>query len=208
MPPFLSEEKAKEKIKWMDEHHLEERAKRLIELGPGGLEAPFTPHRVEKSETTEEYKEMAEEFAIPHLYNQAAVCYVYGRFHACVALFAALTEGILKLELKRRAGIDAEKLRLGLGTMIGLCESRKLGILSPEAAETTRMINKRRNELMHFNLAKKNPKGALQGNPEDDEIVPFFPEWGGKAYSVYKYKRAAKEALDNTYKLLTFLYKK
>jgi len=215
----------KERLRWMFEHHIKEYAKRLEEIGGpgvGGTELRYSPPTTEKAETREEMKRQALEFSIHLRWEEATWCYVHGHFRACIVLLATLVEAALKLELEKKQ-IDYDD-KTTLGDCIRLCN--RSGILSPGTKEIAYQINKRRNDVVHANIERKRPESLLLDLGPEHEIEPiedtsrnissdgYFVcdgetiEWSpGKGYSrIYLYKHAAKETLENTEKVLKFLY--
>lgn len=211
----------------MDEYHLEERAERLEEIGGpgvGGLELRYCPHFITRAETEKDMTLMALQDSISDLWNEATMCYIDGRFRACVVLVAALLETALKFELERRC-IDYPE-QLTLGPCIGLC--KKHGILpkteDDPVTEAALKVNRFRNDVVHANIQRRRPAsllgqkgpehevkrvrdpskyikgGAITGNGETISLGP-----GGLSI-VYWYKTAAKNALELTGQVFKSLY--
>jgi len=170
----------KERIKRINDIHLEEEAFLVKELGGFGTGSGFELggrfSEITKAETDEEYKEVSLEQAIYYLWNDAGVCYIKMRFRACVILLACLVEALICLELtKRKIPYDT---KWTLGDLINYCKGNKTkGILPPEEIKKSfaniikdlEIINKLRIEAVHLKLEKERPKEVDKW----DELVPL-----------------------------------
>jgi hypothetical protein len=217
----------KKRLRDIHEYHIEEYAERLEEIGGpgvGGTEPRYNPHLITEAETSNELKMMALQDSIFRLWNEATWCYVYGHFRACIALMAILLEATLKLEFENR-DIEYEEERATLGTCIRIGEAR--GILPREITEVAYRINDRRNDVMHANIERQKPESILNHTGSEHEVRPIKDisrnikdgwitgngetiEWSrGKGWRrINLYKRAAKETIEDTEKILKFLYPK
>lgn len=215
------------RLRWMGEYHLDERAERLQEIGGpgvGGLELKYSPRLFTQAGTEKEMRLLALQDSISRLWNEAAMCYVDGQFRACIVLFATLLEATLKYELERH-NIDFPE-RLTLGPCIERCS--KLSILPQNQNDSVTTaaikVNDCRNDVVHANIERKRPEslldekgpehevravrdpsryikdGALTGNGETIILSR------GSLSIIYWYRAAAKNTLECTEKVLKFLY--
>lgn len=214
-------------LQWMDEYHLEERVERLNEIGGpgvGGLELRYSPHFITRAGTQKERKLLALQDSIFKTWTEAAMCYVYGQFKACIVLSATVLEAALKYELERR---DIEyPERLPLGSCINKC--RKHEILpeneNDSVNEALLKVNDYRNDVVHANIERRRPQSLLSEKGPEHEIKPVQDpsryikgravagdgetiSFGQGGLSiVYWYKAAAKNTLECAEKVLKFLY--
>jgi len=217
----------KDRLKRMDEYHLEERAERLKEiggLGVGGLEPQYSPRFITLADTEEEMELMALQDSIFKLWNEATMCYVNGQFRACIVLFATLLEAALKYELERR-NINFPE-RFTLGQCIEKCGKHHI-LLSKENDPITAAaikVNKYRNDVVHANIERYRPETLLGQKGPEHEVKPVRDPcryikdgaltgdgetivFGGEGLSViYWYKAAAKNTLECTKEVLKYLY--
>jgi len=218
-------EKLKKRLRGMHEYHIQEYAERLEEIGGpgvGGTGPRYHPHSITKAETSDELKMMALEDSVSRLWNEATWCYVYGQFRACIVLMATLLEATLKLEFEKR-GIEYDQKRATLGRCIG--KAKDEGVFPGEIAEVADRINDRRNDVVHANIERQEPESILHHTGPEHEVGPIKDisrnikdgwitgdgetiEWSlGKGWRrIYLYKRAAKETVENTERILKFLY--
>ena len=219
----------KDILRKMHEYHLEEYAERLEEVGGpgvGGTELRYSPHFITQAETKEEMALIALQSSDNTLWGEATWCYVYGQFRACIVLCAILVERTLQLELKRRA------ITFGKGRTLGPCIEHCCaeGILSDEVAQWARLVNERRNDVIHAKIEMERPEGLLSyAGPEhetkiiedpsqivtpngwlsgDGEVISIVPRRRPKYQRVFPYKFSAKETLNATLEILKSLYAK
>jgi len=220
-------EDLKNRLQWMDDYHLEERAERLKEIGGpgvGGLEPRYSPHFVTRAETEKEMKLMALQDSISKLWNEAAMCYVNGQFRACIVLFATLLEAALKYELERW-NIDFPE-QFTLGRCIVRCRKHHVLPESQKDRVTAAAIkvNDCRNDVVHANIERHRPESLLGEKGPEHEVRPVRDRsryikdgaltgdgetflLGREGFSIiYWYKAAAKNTLECTKEVLKFLY--
>lgn len=220
-------EDLKDRIKWMDKYHLEERAARLQEIGGpgvGGLEPRYSPHLITQADTEKGKGLMALQDSISKLWNEAAMCYVNGQFRACIVLFATLLEAALKYELER-GNIDFPE-RFTLRQCIDKCKKHHI-LPRDEKGDVTAAaikVNNERNDVVHANIERHRPESLLgEKGPEhqvesvrdpyryikdgaltgDGETILLGEEGLG---IIYWYKAAAKNTLECTKEVMKFLY--
>jgi len=159
-----------ERLRGIADYHIPEWAQRLEDVGGpgvGGTQLAYAPYFVQSAETQDELVAMALESSIPATWEEAAWCYVLGRFRACIVMSAALLEIALKYELYRR-GIRKSGT---LGTIIQECS--KEGILSEPIRSLAQPINQRRNDVMHANVQIDRPESLLSHTGDEHEIEPI-----------------------------------
>lgn len=220
-------ENLKDRLKSMDEYHLEERAERLKEiggLGVGGLESRYYPYFITRTDTEKKKELMALEISISKLWNEAAMCYVHGQFRACIVLFATLLEATLKYELEIR-NIDFPE-KSTLGQCIERC--RKHHILPEKEKDRVTaaviLVNNYRNDIVHVIIERYRPESLFGEVGPEHEVKPVrdpsryikdgFVAGDGETILlgreglsiVYWYKTAAKNTLECTKEVLKFLY--
>lgn len=160
----------RERLMRIAEYHSPEWAKRLNEVGGpgvGGTELSYRPHFVQQADTEDEYIKMALETSIPQTWEEAAWCYVYGQFRACILLCATLLELALKYELYRRD----QRISSTLGPMIDRCG--KIGVLSESLVATAKSVNIRRNDVIHAKIQIDRPESLLSHTGGEHEIEPI-----------------------------------
>jgi hypothetical protein len=208
------------------EYHIDEWAHRLEEIGGpgvGGTELAFRPHLTSPVDTHDEYIKLALEASIPATWEEAAWCYVYGRFSACIVLAAVLLEIALKYKLLNR-GFPVSPT---LGRLIKKASDAK--ILPSNLVSNANSVNARRNDIVHANIQTNRPESLLHHTGDEHEIEPIEDlsrnitkdGWltgdgetiaisfgaGQPVYSrVLEFKRAAKSSLDEVKAILEFLY--
>lgn len=208
------------------EYHIDEWAHRLEEIGGpgvGGTELAFRPHPTSPVDTSDEYIRSALETSIPATWEEAAWCYVYGRFSACIVLAAVLLEIALKYELLK-GGFPVSAT---LGRLIKKASDAK--ILPSNLVSDANSVNARRNDIVHANIQTNRPESLLHHTGDEHEIEPIEDlsrnitkdGWltgdgetiaisfgtGRPVYSrVLEFKRAAKSSLDEVKAILEFLY--
>ena len=218
--------KIMEDIRAVDEIHLEERAKLLMEIGGfgvGGIELPVISPGARRIDTPQKEKQAALEESIRRLWSDAFLCYMERAFRACVILLATIIEATLRLELEKRQKVYSE---MTLGQLISYC--RKKNIISKKVASAAYRVNDLRIKALHFKLETEKPT-VMGSIPEIDEIVPLnkyenppvkFHENGsvsgdgvtlvwelGKGYGIlYKFKVAAKGSFAEVKYILGSLY--
>jgi hypothetical protein len=220
-------EDLKDRLKWMDEYHLEERAERLKEIGGpgvGGLEPRYSPHFITQADTEKEKELMALQDSISKLWNEAAMCYVNGQFRACIVLFATLLEAALKYELERR-NIDFPE-RFTLGQCIERCGKHHILPKDEKDRVTAAAIkvNNYRNDVVHANIERYRPESLLGETGPEHEVKPvrdpsrYIKDGAltgdgesillgrGGLSIIYWYKAAARNTLECTTEVLKFLY--
>lgn len=216
-------ENLKKRLRDMHEYHLREYAERLEEVGGpgvGGTEPRHYPHSVVTAETQDELKLIALQQSVCRHWSEATWCYVYGQFRACITLMAALLEATLKLEFEER-GIEYDHKRASLGK----CIEKADGFLPPEVAEAAYRVSNARNDVVHANIERQRPESILHHTGPEHEVRPIRDisrnieggcitgdgetiEWSrGQGWRrIYLYKHAAKETIENTARILKFLY--
>lgn len=220
-------EDLKNRLRWMDEYHLEERAERLKEIGGpgvGGLELRYSPHFITRASTEKEMKLVALQDSIFRLWSEATMCYVNGQFRACIVLLATLLEAALKYELQRR-DVDFPE-RLTLGPCIEKCRKHRILPVDEKnpVIDALLKVNGCRNDVVHANIERGRPESLLvEKGPEHEvrrvrdaskyikdgaitgngETISFGR--GGLSI-IYWYKAAAKNTLECTERVLKFLY--
>lgn len=216
----------RERLIKIAEYHSSEWAARLNEVGGpcvGGTELVYRPHFVQQVETEDEYIKMALETSIPQTWEEAAWCYVYGQFRACILLCATLLELTLKYELYRRDQSTSSTL----GPIIGKCG--KIGVLTESLVAKAESVNIRRNDVIHANIQTDRPASLLYHTGEEHEIEPIedlsrnitSDGWltgngetisisfaGGRVSHsrVHAFKQAARASLLDVREILKFLY--
>jgi|GEM_PF-2651823 len=209
------------RLRLIAEYEIPEWALRLEEVGGpgvGGTELAYTPHFVHAAENDKEFVAMALESSIPRTWEEAAWCYVYGKFRACIVMSAALLEITLRYELYRR---DITKDTWALGKIIKRCSQE--GIISDPIRSLAELINQRRNDIMHSNIQRQRPKSLLYHTGDEHEIEPItnlsrilvtadgkpaaIPPNAEHSYSVvFEFKRAARASLFDTRDILKYFY--
>ncbi len=208
------------------DYHIDEWAQRLTDVGGpgvGGTELRCRPPLSSPAETHEQYVTLSLQTSIPETWEEAAWCYVYGRFSACIVLCAALLEMTLKYELRRRA-IPPPR---GLGKLIEKAAGH--GIMAARLVSSALAINVRRNDVVHANIHTDRPESLLDHTgPEHDvepmqdlsrnvtkdgwltgdgEIIEISFGAMGPSYSrVHLFKRAARASLFEAREILEALY--
>jgi len=211
------------------EYHNPEWAARLNEVGGpgvGGTELAYRPHFVQQADSEDEYIKMALETSVPQTWEEAAWCYVYGQFRACILLCATVLELALKYELYRRDE-STSSTSSTLGRIIDECG--RIGVLLESLAGKARSVNIRRNDVIHANIQTDRPESLLNHTGEEHEIEPIEDlssnitngGWftgGGESlmisfagnrvsYSrVHAFKQAAQASLLAVREILKFLY--
>ena len=218
--------KLQERLLKITEYHSLEWAQRLKDVGGpgvGGTELAYRPNNIQHAKTEDEYIRMALESSIPQTWEEAAWCYVYGNYRACILLSATLLEIALKYELYRQ-----DKLTFTtLGPLIKKCERN--GILKEQSVTLARSINLRRNDIIHANIQTDRPESLLHHTGEehehepvhdlsrivtengsltgDGEIIKITPLANRPMYSrVHIFKRAAQASLFDVRAILKNLY--
>lgn len=223
---------SKERIRWINEYHREEYARRLDEIdGPcvGGTELEYSPFpETFVADTLEKEKQLALMDSISKLWEEATCSYVYGHFRACIVLLTIMIERALKLELEKKK-ISAKGKQLG--SCINLCKST--GIFpnneNNHIVKAARFINRTRNDVVHANIELNRARSLLSHTGAEHEIVPMkdmpdeirkcvvtkngkrtylSPEEEPKAAIIYEYKKAAGETIRKSEKVLKYLYPK
>jgi hypothetical protein len=215
-----------ERLRRIADYHIPEWAQRVEDIGGpgvGGTELAYAPHFVQSAETQDELVAMALESSIPATWEEAAWCYVFGEFRACIVMSAALLEIALKYELYRK-GIQKYGT---LGTIIQECG--KKGIISESIRSLAQSINQRRNDVMHANIQIDRPESLLFHTGDEHKIEPIRDlsrnvtrdgwitgdgetiqisfDKGRTDYSrVLMFKRAARASLFETREILKSLY--
>jgi len=208
------------------EYHSLEWAERLKEVGGpgvGGTELAYCPHFVQCADTRDEYIRMALETSIPRTWEEAAWCYVYGLYRACILLAATLLEIAIKYELYRKE----QSTSTTLGPLIQKCG--KIGILAEPMISLAKSINLRRNDVIHANIQTHRAESLLYHTGEEHETEPIKDlsrnitreGWltgdgetisisfagGSLTYSrVHAFKQAARASLFDVRTLLKSLY--
>jgi len=160
----------RERLMKIAEYHSSEWSMRLNEvggLGVGGTELAYRPHFVQQADTEDEYIKMALEISISQTWEEAAWCYVYGQFRACILLCATVLELALKYELYRRDQSTSSTL----GPIIDKCG--KIGVLSKSLVAKAKSVNIRRNDVIHANIQTNRPESLLYHTGEEHEIKPI-----------------------------------
>ena len=213
-------EEIKERIKRINEIHLEEEAFLVRELGGFGTGSDFELGRLLpniEAETEKEYKEMNLDFTINILWEDAGICYINRRFRTCTILLACLVEALICLELTKRE--ISYNTKMTLGQLINYCKGKKI---LTSVIEDIEEINKLRIEAVHLKSEKEKPEevgkwdelvpvGKFKHPPvkigsmlsENDATVCIQ---SGKCYVVYKYKKMAMKAYYHTQNILATLY--
>jgi hypothetical protein len=207
-------------------YYIDDWARRLEEVGGpgvGGTELAFRPQLTSPVGTHDEYVRSALETSIPATWEEAAWCYVYGRFSACIVLAAVLLEIALKYELLKR-GLPTS---LTLGRIIQ--RASDANILPINLISKANSVNRRRNDIVHANIQKDRPESLLHHTGDEHEIEPIKDlsrnitkdGWltgdgetivisfgaAGPTYSrVHAFKLAARASLDDVKDILKFLY--
>jgi hypothetical protein len=220
----------KQRLMSMAEYHCAEWAERLDEVGcpgGGGTELTYRPHFIHQVGTKDEYIRMALESSIPRTWEEAAWCYVYGQFRACILLCATVLELALKYELYRKDELyrnDGYKWPT-LRPIINTCDA--LGVLSEPLVVKAKSVNNHRNDVIHANIQIGRPESLLDHTGEEHEIEPIkdlskiisgdgsltgdgetISLGGGLGgYSrIYEFKQAARSSLFEIREILEFLY--
>jgi len=157
----------RERLMRIAEYHSPEWAARLNEVGGpgvGGTEPSYRPHFVQQADTEDEYIKMALETSVPQTWEEAAWCYVYGQFRACILLCATVLELALKYELYRRD----QSTSFTLGPIIDKCG--KIGVLLESLVGKAKSVNIRRNDVIHANIQTDRPESLLYHTGEEHEI--------------------------------------
>jgi len=165
----MRKEQLQDRLLRIAEYHSLEWAERLKEvggLGVGGTELAYYPRFVQRASNEDEYIGMALEASIPQTWEEAAWCYVYGQYRACILLCATLLEIALKYELYRKG----QSVSSTLGPLIDKC--LKVGILTGAMTSVARSINLRRNDVIHANIQTNRPESLLHYAAEEHEIEP------------------------------------
>lgn len=220
---MYASENLKKRLRHIHEYHVEEYAQRLEEIGGpgvGGTEPRHYPHSVTKAEAEDELKMMALQQSVSTLWSEATWCYVYGQFRACITLMAALLEATLKLEFQKR-GIEYDDRRASLGR----CIENASGFIPEWIARLAYEVSSRRNDVVHANIETQRPGSILHHSGPEHEVEPIrdmsrnikdgaitgdgeLLVWSSETgwQRVYLYKRAAKETIETTERILGFLY--
>lgn len=166
--------------------------------------------------------------SIGRLWGEAAWSYVYGHFRGCITLLAILTERALKLKLEQE-GLDTKGKTLG--HCISCCQCKEIlpSDVNDETMKAINFVNQKRNDVVHANIELKRPESLLTFKASEHEIVSMSempdeirkcictengkrtylpPEAEQKASVIYEYKKAAKDTLNETKKVLQFLFQK
>lgn len=225
----------KQRLRETDNYHLEERAKRLEEIGGpgvGGLELRYSPSFIKSGELVDEEDEkkmtvLALQDSIHERWCEATSCYVNGHFRSCVIILASLVETSLKLELEWK---DIPYGEITLGGCIKLCMEK--GILpngeNASIIHSLKRINKSRNDVIHANIERRAPASLIHytGNEHESEPVQDISKnisgdgaitGNGETISihfgketkvnkVYPFKAAARKTLEETREVFKFLY--
>lgn len=163
-------ERLEERLRGIANYHISEWAQRLDDVGGpgvGGTELAYAPHFVQSAGTQDELVAMALEASIPATWEEAAWCYVFGRFRACIVMSAALLEIALKYELYRRGVRQAGTL----GTIIEKCG--KQGTIPEHIRLLAQSVNQRRNDVMHANIQMDRPDSLLAHTGDEHEMEPI-----------------------------------
>jgi len=221
----LNLEKVMERIRAVDNIHLEERARLLMELGGfgvGGIELGCISEGVRELKTPEEYEKMALEVVIGELWHDSCICYINRRFRACTILLACLVEAVLCMELLKKGKVCKKDWMLGQ-----LKHCKEEGIVPRNVLEAAEAVNKLRIIAVHLKIEREEPRKTFE-HSNLDEMVPItnfqrppvtIHENGSisgddvmlrvgseGAFIVYKFKKAAMEAYKNVKVILSSLY--
>ena len=169
---------AKERIRGIDEIHLEDRARWMVEVyqpSIGGMEIDYSMGKdVTSIENEERPRIVSLRFSVDRLWNESTACYVYGRFQACIILLATMLEAALELKLRlthlwSEFESTCEERSRTLGRVIGFCD-RKLG-LPQDIVRKQCEVNKLRIDAVHLGAEKRT--GDMFGNTPLDEVEYF-----------------------------------
>lgn len=170
---------AKGRIRGMDEIHLEDRARWMIEVyqpSIGGMEIDFSMGKeITRIETEEQHRIVSLRSSIHRLWNESAACYVYGRFQACIILLATMLEAALELKLRLTGSWNefestCEEPSRSLGRLIGFCD-RKFSLPKKVVKELWR-VNDLRIDAVHLRADKRTGEDMF-GKTCLDEVEYF-----------------------------------
>jgi len=170
---------AKERIRGMDEIHLEDRARWMIEVyqpSIGGMEIDFPMGKDINSIDNEEHQRIVSlRISVHRLWNESTACYVYERFQACIILLASMLEAALELKLRlTRLWTEFESIceepSRSLGRLISFCDG-KLSLPEKITKELWK-VNDLRIEAVHLRGAKRNGED-IPGRNSLDEVEYF-----------------------------------
>lgn len=131
------------------------------------------------------------------LWLEAAECYIFGEFQACILTCGAVVERCLKLEYEKEKGPLPSGARWTLGVCIGKCE----GIVAPEILDLARQILEPRNSRAHALLEHSEPQLAIIGGSERGiEVL------SSQHHLVEPYRGEARKVIEITSKILSKLY--
>jgi len=170
---------AKERIQGMDEIHLEDRARWMVEIyqpSIGGMEIPFSMGKEATSaESDEERRIISLRSSVHRLWNESTACYVYGRFQACIILLATMLEAALELKLRLMGlwtefeSICEEQYRF-LGRLISFCDKKRC--LPNKVVKHLWKVNDLRINAVHLRVEKRTGEYMFGRTPLDE--VEYF----------------------------------
>ncbi len=217
----------RDRILKIAEYHCDEYAQRLSEIGGpgvGGTELAFSPKPTSPIDTHDEYIMFALESSIWRLWGEASWCYVYGQFSASIILSAVILEITLKYELLKKGENSSTDTLDPLIRKAG-----KNSLINKYLIEKAKLINSRRNDIVHANIQVNRPESLIHHTGDEHEIEPIkdvsrnitkngWMTGDGETISIsftgkkptmsriYEFKKAAKNNLDDVLIILKHFY--
>lgn len=136
-------------------------------------------------------------WSILRLWWEAAECYIFGEFEACILVCGSVVERSLKLEYETKRGPLPPHTKWTLGICITKCK----GIVTPEVLEFAQQMLEPRNSRTHALLEHSYPQlSILGGNERGVELL------SPSKYLIEPYRGDAKKVIELTFKILSSLY--
>jgi len=135
-------------------------------------------------------------WSILMLWSEAAECYIYGEFQACILACGAVIERCLKLEYERTTG----KMP-GRRWTLGVCINKCRDIVASDILELSQKILEPRNNRAHALLEHTDPQISKIGGPNRG-----IEELSNHHHLIEFYRGDASHVIRTTYQILEKLY--
>ena len=139
---------------------------------------------------------------IQDMWYEACWCYVWGLFRGCIILAVGAVEAGLKYRLR-----EAHQLEDGKNVTFGACigQAKLCGVLpkreSNPVVRSALGLNTMRNDIVHANMARRDPESALSYSGPEHEVISI----GHGLHTIDDFRLGARDALKDSRSVLNHL---